>query len=610
MRLSVGLGKHWRAAMAISLVAKCIFPNQEWEYHYLRLLGRAHPNPTPLSLAAQLDSSKIPPNFASSRCGKLFIYIAARFSRRIDRRRCMQFKRANLALVLVGCAMAASAGCTTPLSVPFSRSVAARSQAATSATPPAVRLPTSGKGDEDLAADMAGVLDELEQVRAMDPAAEQKLRDELRRTPPDTWPLVAEQFRASLAYHQQLVEMKPNASAHSASLADYERANFNSATSDASRATSGALARRNSAFREDHLSAPIGALVDPQRANGESAAVLAQTMPYAMPIPAGDPPAPLTERPAPAEFAADGPTYPIAAQRSATAQPAAFDVPAGETARVATQALAKIEANLAKVQPLAATADQPNGSKSSLGSSPSAADENWQRLVQKASDDLSQRVVSSPATTAEVHQHVSLRMLRLLAGDTEKALEPIPHISPAEQDYWSRQIFAIATYLDHHRQPDDKRRAAASVAHLDEAVSHLRELGSLSLRNLSFCKNVYGYGAIEPYDTDTFTPGQQVSLYVEVENYHSKSGEKGFCTLLGATYELLDDKGKRVSGGDFPDVDDCCRSRRRDFHIQYGLSLPQNLAPGRYRLELIIKDRQSDKLGHATAPFEIRGGKK
>ena len=153
----------------------------------------------------------------------------------------------------------------------------------------------------------------------------------------------------------------------------------------------------------------------------------------------------------------------------------------------------------------------------------------------------------SPTTTAEVHQHVSLRMLRLLAGDTEKALEPIPHISPTEQDYWSRQLFALATYLDHHSQPDDKRRAAASVTHLDEAVSHLRELGSLSLRNLSFCKNVYGYGAIETYESDTFSPGQQVSLYVEVENYHSTSSEKGFCTSLGSTYELLDDKGKRVS---------------------------------------------------------------
>jgi hypothetical protein len=237
-------------------------------------------------------------------------------------------------------------------------------------------------------------------------------------------------------------------------------------------------------------------------------------------------------------------------------------------------------------------------------------DGDWQQHVREAAEDLGRQVKQSPTTTAEVHQHVSLRLLRLLAGDTERALEPIPHIPPAEQDYWSRQVFAVATYLDHHSQPDDKRRAAASVNHLDEAVSHLRELGSLSLRNLSFCKNVFGYGAFEPYDSDVFAPGEQVSLYVEVENYHSESSEKGFCTLLGATYEILDDKGKRVSGGDFPDVDDCCRSRRRDFHIQFGLALPQSLSPGRYRVELVVKDRQSDKRGHAKVPFEIRNGRK
>ena len=205
---------------------------------------------------------------------------------------------------------------------------------------------------------------------------------------------------------------------------------------------------------------------------------------------------------------------------------------------------------------------------------------------------------------------MSLRILRLLAGDTEKALEPIPHISPSEQDYWSRQLFALATYLDHHSQPDDKRRAAASVTHLEEAVSNLRELGSLSLRNLSFCKNVYGYGAIEPYESDTFSSGQQVSLYVEVENYHSTSSEKGFNTSLGTSYEVLDDHGKRVTSGDFPDVNDCCRSRRRDFHLQLGLKLPENMAAGRYQVQLLVKDRQSDKIGNGKASFEIRGSKK
>jgi hypothetical protein len=237
------------------------------------------------------------------------------------------------------------------------------------------------------------------------------------------------------------------------------------------------------------------------------------------------------------------------------------------------------------------------------------ADADWQSLVKRAADDLNSRAAASPTTTAEVHQHVSLRLLWMLSGDTEKALEPIPHISPAEQDYWSHQLFALATYLDHHNQPDDKRRAAASVTHLDDAVASLRELGSLSLRNLSFCKNVFGFGAIEPFTIDSFSPGQQVSLYVEVENYSSKTTEKGFCTLLGSTYEILDDAGKRISGGEFPDVDDCCRSRRRDFHIQFGLSLPEKMEPGKYQLQLVVKDRQSDKLGHATASFEIRGNR-
>jgi hypothetical protein len=239
-------------------------------------------------------------------------------------------------------------------------------------------------------------------------------------------------------------------------------------------------------------------------------------------------------------------------------------------------------------------------------SSQSAEGTDCQLLVRQAAEELGRRVPPSPASTAEVHQHVSLRILRLLAGDTEKALDPIPHLGPAEQDYWSRQLFALATYLDHHAQPDDKRRAAASVAQLDEAVLHLREISPLVLRNLSFCKNVYGYGAIQPYDKQQFSPGEQVSLYVEVENYRSQSTEQGFRTLLASSYEVLDDKDKRVDGAEFPDVDDYCRNRRRDFHIQYGISLPQTIAPGRYRLNLVVKDRLSDKIGQGTAMFEIR----
>jgi hypothetical protein len=386
---------------------------------------------------------------------------------------------------------------------------------------------------------LAGVLDQLQQIRAIDPTAEAKLMEQLRQTPADSWPLVAEQFRASLAYREQLVSNSGRlAIAEHPMTRPFDTSN---------------VATREAAAAPNHTT------VD-------------GTQDSAQPQSTGDRIMPL-----------GNPRVSITAD-SFDSQDQLNDVPGGMANDVLQTALST------PTQPVAI---RPAGE--------------WRELIARAADDLTDRVPSSPATTAEVHQHVSLRMLRLLSGDTDGALAPIPGISPTEQDYWSRQIFALATYLDHHGQPDDKRRAASSVLHLDEAVSHLRELGSLSVRNLSFCKNVYGYGAIEPYDAELFSPGQQVSLYVEVENYHSRSTEKGFCTSLGSTYELLNEKGERVGGGEIPDVNDCCRSRRRDFHIQYSLTLPETLTPGRYQLQLVIKDRQSDKRGQATVAFEIKG---
>jgi hypothetical protein len=129
----------------------------------------------------------------------------------------------------------------------------------------------------------------------------------------------------------------------------------------------------------------------------------------------------------------------------------------------------------------------------------------------------------------------------------------------------------------------------------------------LKLSHLTFCKSVYGYGAYEPYDEARFSPADQLLLYVEVENYHSESTKDGFATKLGATYQILDERGERVDGGDFPVVEDRCRSRRRDFHIQYGLVLPDKIAPGKYQLRLSLRDLESDQVGQSTIGFEIGG---
>jgi hypothetical protein len=463
---------------------------------------------------------------------------------------------------------------------------------AATATPSATAAatPPTGTATTDEAT-LTAVMDEVRKIGSDDPAAQQLLIDELQHSKPTMWPLVIEQFRSSMAYHQQLAASKTAAGVSAAP------------NEPPALKAGGELGSASPSMK-------VGELVDPRGIRGDAG--LEQTFATANPA---NMPAPMDRNAAiaiakgdaPRPFTVDGAAQPLVANANAMAVgaaagatsaqvvPAAFDAAVADKSDV-SQAVFNAPAELP--ESTLATPLKPGADHDSR---------NWQDHVKLAIDDLQASAAQSPSSTAEVHQLVSLRLLQLLSGHTEEALKPIPNISAEEQDFWSGQIFALATYLDHHTEPDDKRRAAASVTHLDDAVGHLRELGSLSVRNLAFCKHVYDYGAYEPYDDPKFASGEQLSLYVEVENYHSASTEEGYRTSLGTSYEIVDDAGKRVCGGEFPDVDDCCKSRRRDFHIQYGLALPKSLVAGKYRLQLVMKDRQSDKIGNGMIAFEVRG---
>lgn len=463
------------------------------------------------------------------------------------------------------------------LESPPARSPSALTPAAstpTASTHDAAKIPAKPKSTSPAvaAADdatVASVMEEARKISAANPDAGAMLLDELSRAEPKLWPLTLQQFRSRQALHEQLLKRpKTAANAADAKIEDV-------VTEDL--------------VTTDRPSEEVGRLADPRRVGTDAAAE--QTFATATPA----------NMPAPMDDAT------LAALAAESARPAAF------TADAAARRLSdSVETSQPKSSVVQATATETGHVDQALYSvdemAPAAPPEtrDWQQHLQLAVDDLKQRLADGPRSTAEVHQVVSLRMLQLMAGETESALEPIPNVSTQEQDYWSSQVFALATFLDHHRQPDDERRAAASVIHLDEAVGHLRELGSLSVRNLAFCKNVFGYGAYEPINSPVFSPGQQVTLYLEVENYHSESTAKGYSTKLGANYEIVNDAGERVAGGDFPNIEDLCQSRRRDFHVQYGLALPKTAKSGKHHLKIVIDDRQSDKRGNASIAFEVR----
>jgi len=236
---------------------------------------------------------------------------------------------------------------------------------------------------------------------------------------------------------------------------------------------------------------------------------------------------------------------------------------------------------------------------------PAAVEGDAWRQLDPIIDRLARSLPTEPRTVDELHEHLRLRHLLLVAGRTDEALETLPVAGMNEQAFWSKQLFAMATFLDAEAEHDQRQRASATLARLDEARDELAQIANLRIRGAAFVESVDGFGAYAPIADTRFRPGQQVAVYAEVENFRSESSPDGFRTVLATCYQVFDDAGRRVDGGEFPEVEDLCLNRRRDFHMQYAIPLPDRIYPGSYRLELAVTDRLSNKIGSQRIDFEI-----
>lgn len=387
---------------------------------------------------------------------------------------------------------------------------------------------------------LAGVLDQIQEIGAKDPVAQQKLIESLKTAKPEHYPLIVEQFETALAYKQQVADRESEGETKLAR--EFPPADF---------------PKTPTAHVVSHR---------PARAN----------------------PAPSEEPALPAEMPATG---------------------ARETPIVQTPRAKIVDAKIADEPVNAATAiaaDGPDaGVQHAVATAPPVVADDWRAELDATIESLERSVKAQPSTIAELHDHLRLRALKLIAGRDEEAYLPIPGASPPQQDYWSKQLFAMSAYLNSSSQLDDKQRAAAALVHLDESRAALAQMATLQVRNLAFAEKVDGFGAYEPLKEAKFEPGTPVTLYAEVENFASASTKDGYETQLATSYQVVDGSGRRIDAAQFPEVDDVCRGRRRDFHLQYGVTLPRRISPGEYRLELTITDQQSGKIGQASVPFEI-----
>ena len=403
---------------------------------------------------------------------------------------------------------------------------------------------------------MAEVEDELKAIGAIDPGAKQQLIKNLHEAEMESWPLMVQQFQASLAYSQQLAAREARLATDASSEQEISPAS--------------------------HVEGLGSSAVSPPKAEPISVDLTEPTSSARKPS--------LGNR---QEFADSPVAFPeeLTIESAKPLPPPHLAPPVESSNSYHRRAQAAMQSRLLVQQ---ASYELPVSKK-----------QKWREVLDESVRSLEQEAPPSPGTTDEVHLHMRLRLLQMLANQEEAAFAPIPGASAAQQDYWNKQICAMKTFLDSTRQPDDKQRAAASLVHFDQARGKLAELASLQIRNLEFVSTVEGYGVYQQLSETKFRPGEQVTLYAAVENFSSESTPEGHRTTLGTSYEVVDTGGQRVDGRQFPEVEDWCQHVRRDFHLQYGVDLPTRIYPGTYELRLIITDLQSHKIGQASVPFEI-----
>lgn len=230
----------------------------------------------------------------------------------------------------------------------------------------------------------------------------------------------------------------------------------------------------------------------------------------------------------------------------------------------------------------------------------------WRQPLEATIRSLEAAVAESPGPAGD-DRHVSLRMLYLLAGQRDKALQPLASHDALAQEFWSRELYSLSTYLDAQRVSDRSRRAAEAAQHHWEASHRLGQQANLVVRNLALCTEVMSYGVYTPFERLEFRPGQRAVLYAEVENFVSLPTPRGHHTALASSYQIFDSRGNKVEQFDFPLTEEHCQNQRRDFFIAYDtLRLPAQMYDGKYTLKLTIEDTLGHKVGQSSLDFQIK----
>lgn len=138
-----------------------------------------------------------------------------------------------------------------------------------------------------------------------------------------------------------------------------------------------------------------------------------------------------------------------------------------------------------------------------------------------------------------------------------------------------------------------------------DAETAVEPARTASIRTACFASRVQAWGVFDRFPADRFTPGQEVIVYVELDDLAATTAADGHTTCIDAALRLVAADGRTLADWNFEPIAETCASRRRDYFARFVVRIPETAAAGRSHVALAITDTLAGKTVETTLPLEI-----
>jgi len=128
---------------------------------------------------------------------------------------------------------------------------------------------------------------------------------------------------------------------------------------------------------------------------------------------------------------------------------------------------------------------------------------------------------------------------------------------------------------------------------------------TLAVRSACFASAVRAWGDVDRFAADRFEPGQEVIVYVELDNLAVGASPSGHTTCVDAVLRLIDEADHTLHTWTFEPIAETCTGRRRDYFARYVVRIPDTAPPGGCRVEMSITDTLAGTTAGTSLPLEI-----